>query len=136
MLYTSFSLQACNDAYKKEREVGKNKAVPVKDYIRKIPGENDAIPEDVAQRGKVLIAYSDCYSCHSVENRAKGPAFSDIATRYPVQEAYINMLASRVIAGGSGAWGSPIMSPHPDISQENARLMVRYILSLKEEVDR
>jgi len=108
----------------------------MKDYIRKIPGENDSIPEEVAQKGKVLIAYSDCYTCHSLENRAKGPAFSDIAERYPVQEAYVNMLASRIIAGGSGAWGSPVMSPHPDISHENARFMVSYILSLKTELSR
>ena len=133
LLLASFCLQACNDTLKNERGLGENKNTPIKDYIRKIPGENDSIPEEIAQKGKVLIAYSDCYTCHSVGNRAKGPAFSDIAERYPVQEGYINMLASRVIAGGSGAWGSPIMSPHPDISHENARFMVSYILSLKEE---
>ena len=105
---------------------------PVKDYIRKIPGANDTIPEEVVQKGEVLIAYSDCYTCHTVEKRAKGPAFKDIAQRYPVQEPYINMLAYRVIAGGSGAWGSPVMLPHPHLDHDDAKIMVSYILSLKE----
>ena len=102
-----------------------------RDYIRAIPGENDTIPEELAQRGKVLIAYSDCHTCHKTETRAKGPAFEDIAARYPIQEAYIDMLAHRIIAGGSGAWGSPVMLPHPNLSHEEAKTMVYYILSLK-----
>lgn len=102
------------------------------DYIRAIPGENDQIPPELAQKGEVLIAYSDCYTCHTKEKRSKGPAFEDIAKRYPVQEGYVTMLAYRVIAGGSGAWGSPVMLPHPDLRHEDAKNMVYYILSLKE----
>lgn len=104
----------------------------VKDYIRKIPGKNDSLPVAEVQKGEVLIAYSDCYTCHTKEKRSKGPAFTDIAKRYPVQDAYIDMLAYRVIAGGSGAWGNPVMLPHHDLSHEDAKKMVYYILSLKE----
>jgi cytochrome c len=43
------------------------------------------------------------------------------------------MLAYRVIAGGSGSWGSPIMDPHPHLSHEKAKIMVTYILSLKDK---
>lgn len=110
----------------------KQQVTPIQfDYIRAIPGENDTIPEELAQRGKVLIAYSDCYTCHKTDSRAKGPAFEDIAARYPVQAAYVDMLAHRIIAGGSGAWGSPVMLPHPNLSHEKAKTMVYYILSLK-----
>lgn len=104
---------------------------PAKDYIRKIDGVNDTIPQEIAQRGQVLIAYSDCYSCHIKDKRAKGPAFEDIAARYPANKAYIRLLAARVIQGGSGAWGHPVMTPHPDLNPEEAELMVAYILSLK-----
>lgn len=120
-------LASCKSGNKQNQETN-----PIQvDYIRVIPGDNDTIPEELAQRGKVLIAYSDCYTCHKTDSRAKGPAFEDIATRYPVQEAYVDMLAHRVIAGGSGAWGHPIMTPHPDLSHEKAKTMVYYILSLK-----
>ena len=42
------------------------------------------------------------------------------------------MLAQKVIAGGGGSWGSPVMDPHPKLSAEDAKMMVSYILSMKE----
>lgn len=131
MLVTSLLLVSCSPDKPIADKAAGASVDPVKDYIRKIPGENDTIPEEVVQKGEVLIAYSDCYTCHTVEKRSKGPAFRDIAARYPIQEPYINMLAYRVISGGSGAWGSPVMLPHPHLDHEDAKMMVSYILSLK-----
>lgn len=102
-----------------------------KDYIREIPGKNDTIPLTISQKGEVLIAYSDCYTCHKEDRRSIGPAFRDIAKRYPVQRVYIDMLAQKVISGGKGSWGSATMVDHPKISNEDAKIMVSYILSLK-----
>ncbi len=59
-------------------------------------------------------------------------AFQDIAKRYPIKEVYVDLLARKVISGGTGSWGSPVMSPHPDLKAEDAKAMVSYILSLKE----
>lgn len=103
-----------------------------KDYIKAIPGKSDSIPQKISQRGEVLIAYADCYSCHSIDKRSKGPAFKDIAKRYPVNDGYIALLARRVIVGGSGAWGYSVMTPHADLPEEDAKTMVKFILSLKE----
>jgi cytochrome c len=102
-----------------------------KDYIKRIAGINEPVPPDVLQLGEVLIAYSDCYTCHTLDERSKGPAFMDIAKRYPVNQVFIEMLAQKVIAGGSGSWGAPVMDPHPNLSPEDARAMVSYILSLE-----
>jgi cytochrome c len=101
------------------------------DYIRPIPGVNDIIPVAVAQKGEVLISYSDCYTCHKEDQKSVGPAFRDIAKRYPANKDYVEMLAHKVIVGGRGSWGSPVMDPHPKLPIEDARLMVTYILSLK-----
>ncbi|MCW3112191.1 MAG: cytochrome, partial [Segetibacter sp.] len=60
-----------------------------------------------------------------------GPAFKDIAKRYPVNKIYIEMLAQKVIRGGSGSWGYAVMDPHPKLSLEDAKTMVSYILSFK-----
>ncbi|SHN14521.1 cytochrome c [Cyclobacterium lianum] len=103
---------------------------PKKDYIRKIEGKNEPIPDETVSRGEVLVAYSGCADCHRVDTKAKGPAFRDIAERYPVQPAYVDMLARKVITGGFGSWGNPIMSPHPNLSLNDAQTMVYYILSL------
>ncbi len=117
-------LVACNNSEVKTIQ-------PKTDYIREIPGKNDTIPVAIAQKGEVLIAYSDCYTCHKEEKRSVGPAFKDIAKRYPVQRVYIDMLAQKVISGGKGAWGSATMIDHPKVPIEEAKLMVSYILSLK-----
>jgi cytochrome c len=103
------------------------------DYIRVIPGKNDTIPLAVSQKGEVLIAYSDCYTCHKEDKRSVGPAFKDIAAKYPIQRVYIDMLAQRVVSGGSGAWGKSVMSAHPKVPLNEAKIMVSYILSLKEK---
>jgi cytochrome c len=122
-------LQACNELEPKQTETN---IKTENDYIKPIPGKNDSIPAKVRNRGEVLIAYADCSTCHKVDERFKGPAFKDIAKRYPVNNGYIELLAHKIIIGGSGAWGYPVMSPHPDLSLDDARTMVKYILSLKE----
>jgi cytochrome c len=101
------------------------------DYIKQIPGESDSIPVELAEKGKVLIAYSDCYTCHKEDERSKGPAFKDIAKRYPVKQVYIEMLAQKIIVGGSRNWGYSVMDPHPNLSLKDAKMMVTYILSMK-----
>lgn len=101
-----------------------------RDYIRKIPGADQEIDDEIIRRGEVLISYSDCNTCHRGNDRARGPAFADIAARYPAHQVYIQILAARVIHGGSGAWGETQMIPHPKLSAEDAEAMVTYILSL------
>lgn len=125
ILVVSFFL-CCNN--KPEQKI-QRKSI---DYIRAIPGINDSIPAKIAEKGKVLIAYSDCYTCHKINERLVGPAFKDIAKRYPANQVYIEMLAHKVIMGGSRSWGYPIMSPHPKLKLDEARIMVSYILSMKE----
>ena len=101
------------------------------DYIRPIAGENDSIPAALAEKGEVLISYSDCFTCHKKDQRSVGPAFTDIAKRYPANKVFIEMLAQKVIIGGNGAWGHPVMAAHPKLSLEEAKTMVSYIMSLK-----
>ncbi|MCR9015774.1 c-type cytochrome [Aquiflexum gelatinilyticum] len=102
-----------------------------KDYIKAIPGEDQELDAELIKKGEVLVAYSDCYDCHKEVNRAKGPAFRDIAKRYPANTIYIEHLARQVIRGSKGSWGYPVMSPHPQVKKEDAEAMVTFILSLR-----
>lgn len=99
------------------------------DYIRPIPGEDQELSDEIIQKGKVLISYSDCYVCHREDKKVIGPSFQDIALRYPINDVFIGILAQRVILGGSGAWGHASMSPHPSLTEDDAQAMVSYILS-------
>ena len=102
-----------------------------KEYIRAISGENELLDIELVKKGEVLIAYSDCYDCHKEDIRAKGPAFQDIAKRYPANRIYIEHLANQVIRGSSGSWGFPVMHPHLEIKKEDAKAMTTYILCLR-----
>ena len=125
VLYT-FCIAACHNPPEQKDPRQAN------DYIRKIPGISDSVPVRLAEAGKVLISYSDCYTCHKEFERSAAPSFTDIAKRYPVNNIYIEMLARKIINGGNGSWGYPIMAPHPTLSLEDAKIMVSYILSMKE----
>jgi cytochrome c len=98
--------------------------------MKRINGTSEPIPSAIADKGEALISYSDCYQCHAKDKKVVGPAFVDIAKRYPANDTFIAMLSQRVISGGNGVWGFPAMVPHPKISRDDARLMVKYILSL------
>ncbi|MCQ4035022.1 c-type cytochrome [Kaistella montana] len=112
-----------------------------------IPDHNDitvtSTPEPVVKKdsigdltknideGKALIEGADCLTCHKSEEKLIGPSYLDIAGKYENNPANVDLLAEKIIAGGSGVWGSIPMSAHPGMSKENAKKMVTYILSLK-----
>lgn len=81
--------------------------------------------------GKALIEASDCRTCHQDAAKVIGPAYVDVAKKYPNTAANVKMLAGKIIAGGKGVWGEIPMTPHPNVSQEDAEAMVTYILSMK-----
>ncbi|GAB2978176.1 hypothetical protein GCM10027049_11980 [Mucilaginibacter puniceus] len=82
------------------------------------------------EAGKGLLAKSDCLACHKVDTKLVGPAYNDVAKKYPASEANYDMLTKKIIAGGSGNWGQVAMSPHPTLAAADAKKMVQYILSL------
>ncbi|MCJ8153837.1 c-type cytochrome [Chryseobacterium sp. SSA4.19] len=79
--------------------------------------------------GEQIIESLDCSGCHSVSEKMVGPSYQQIAGKYSDKDS--EMLASKIIEGGSGVWGSVPMSAHPQVSREEAKKMVAYILSQK-----
>jgi cytochrome c len=65
-----------------------------------------------------LIATSDCLTCHKVEEKVTGPAYKDVAKKYEATDANIEMLAGKVVKGGTGVWGQVPMTPHDSLSME------------------
>jgi cytochrome c len=106
---------------------------PVVDTAAPAPTADAAAPAAAAsgKDGKALIAASDCLTCHQEAAKVIGPAYVDVAKKYPNTPANVKMLAGKIIAGGTGVWGQIPMTAHPAVSQEDAEAMVSYILSLK-----
>ena len=82
-------------------------------------------------KGIEKVKASDCMTCHMVERKIIGPSYADVAAKYENTEENVTMLAGKIIAGGAGVWGEVMMTPHPALSEEDAKDMVRYILLLK-----
>lgn len=83
------------------------------------------------EKGLELVASNDCTTCHAIDKKVTGPAYRDVANKYESNEATIDSLAAKVIKGGSGVWGNIPMTPHPALSEADAKEMVKYVLSLK-----
>ena len=96
----------------------------------KEPTEQEAtVAKTPEEEGKDLIEKSSCLTCHKEDSKLIGPSYKEIAAKYT--EADIDKLADKIIAGGSGVWGETAMTPHPGMDKENAKKMVKYILTLK-----
>ena len=83
--------------------------------------------------GKRLIELSDCKSCHSIDKKSIGPTYLDVAKKYKKAFMAEGKLADKIVNGGSGVWGEQAMSAHPQLTKEEAKEMVRYILSLADD---
>jgi len=91
----------------------------------------DAIDQSLADEGKELITKSDCLACHKLQDKAVGPSYADVAAKYAFSKSTVQNLAGKIVSGGAGVWGQIPMTPHPNVTSENAQKMVTYILSLK-----
>jgi cytochrome c len=84
-------------------------------------------------QGEKLMAASDCKACHALGKTSVGPSLKAISARYTGKTEAVDQLVQKVIKGGSGVWGNYNMSAHPDLSAQDAKEMVGYILSLNKQ---
>ena len=85
-----------------------------------------------AEPGEKLVNENDCSSCHAANRQSVGPSYAAIAKRYAGQVNAVSRLTARVRKGGSGSWGDVAMTPHPDLTDAQAKQMLTWILSVKE----
>lgn len=81
-------------------------------------------------KGKTLIDESDCLACHRIDVKSIGPSYQEVAKKYKNDPESHPILAKRIIEGSVGLWGEHAMSAHPNLSENDAALMVEYIMSL------
>jgi len=87
-----------------------------------------AAPEGEAGR---LLAANACLACHAVDKRLIGPGFVEIAARFAGDTDAAAKLATKIRAGGAGAWGPVPMPPHPGISDADLKTIVEWVLRQK-----
>ena len=81
---------------------------------------------------QAMIRGSDCRTCHTVDVKAVGPSFTQIAERYNGKAGSKDTLARRIVRGSTGIWGTDNNMPaHPSMSITDARTIADYILNIK-----
>jgi len=91
---------------------------------------------EASDKGLELIGASDCTTCHRLHKEAAGasigPSYSEVAAKYsPAADTTVDRLVQKIIKGGTGVWGAVPMTPHPALAPADVKVMVTYILSLK-----
>lgn len=78
-----------------------------------------------------LAHSSNCFSCHTIDNKVIGPAFKEVAAKYRGDASAEDNLVAKVSKGSSGVWGSvPMPASSPAVKDEDIRTLVKFILSL------
>jgi len=90
-----------------------------------------------SEKGLELIGASDCTTCHKLHKTDPGaiigPYYAQVAAKYsPAADTTVDRLVQKIISGGSGIWGTVPMTPHPALAPADVKVMVTYILSLKD----
>jgi len=78
-----------------------------------------------------LAKARNCMTCHTVATKLVGPAYKDVAERYAGQKSAEDKLVQKVLKGGSGVWGPVPMPANPQVSEAEARTLVKWVLSTK-----
>ncbi|MFZ6642661.1 c-type cytochrome [Undibacterium sp. TC4M20W] len=78
-----------------------------------------------------LAKAKNCMACHAVDNKVVGPAFKDVAKKYAGDKTAEAKLIQKVLKGGSGTWGPVAMPPNAQVSDAEAKTLVKWVLSLK-----
>ncbi|GAC1430914.1 MAG: cytochrome C-551 [Burkholderiaceae bacterium] len=78
-----------------------------------------------------LAKSKNCMACHAVGNKVVGPAYKDVAGRYSGDESAVDRLTQKVLKGGSGVWGPVPMPANPQVSEAEAKTLVKWILGMR-----
>ncbi|WP_295522134.1 c-type cytochrome [uncultured Pseudacidovorax sp.] len=80
---------------------------------------------------QALATAKACMACHTVDRKVIGPAFKDVAARYAGNKDAANVLAQKILKGGSGAWGPVPMPANTQVSDAEAKKLATWVLGLK-----
>jgi cytochrome c len=89
-----------------------------------------ALTAGVASADQALAQKSACMSCHQVAKKVVGPSLQDVAKKYKGDATAEAHLITVIKKGGKGVWGPVPMPPHPQVSDDNAKKLAAWVLSL------
>ena len=107
------------------REVG-----PVRGVVTVEPSdENGAAEPSAAAQALAVANAKGCMACHGVNNKIIGPGYNEILARYKDRADAESYLIDKVQKGGQGVWGAIPMPPQGHVTDEEAKMLVQWIMS-------
>jgi cytochrome c len=104
--------------------------------LAKLPGptgeglKHAADTQSSAKKGPAALFQSEnCAACHAPNAKLVGPSIADISKKYEGQKGAVEQLMAKVKAGGAGVWGSIPMPPQAQLSDEDRKTLVVWMLS-------
>jgi len=80
---------------------------------------------------EALAKKYNCLSCHGVDKKVIGPAYSDVAAKYKGDAGAEAKLIAKIKNGGSGVWGQIPMPPNASVPDADIKILVKWVLSAK-----
>ena len=90
-----------------------------------------ALASSGAMANPDLAKAKNCMACHAVASKLVGPAFKDVAAKYAGQKDAEAKLSAKVLKGGSGSWGAVPMPANPQVTDAEAKTLVKWVLAQK-----
>ena len=78
-----------------------------------------------------LATAKNCMACHAADKKLVGPSYKEIAAKYAGQADAVEKLSNKVIKGGTGAWGPVPMPANAQVSADEAKKLVTWIMTQK-----
>lgn len=80
---------------------------------------------------EALAKTKNCMACHAVDKKLVGPAYKDVAKKYAGDAKAADMLAAKIVKGGSGVWGAVPMPANAQVSEAEAKKLAAWVLGMK-----
>ena len=77
-----------------------------------------------------LAKQKNCLACHATDKKLVGPAYKDIAAKYKADKNAQATLVKKVREGGVGVWGQIPMPANPQVNEQEAQALVKWVLSM------
>ncbi|HTN49172.1 MAG TPA: c-type cytochrome [Burkholderiaceae bacterium] len=76
-----------------------------------------------------LAKQKNCLACHAIDKKLVGPAYKDVAAKYKGDKDAAARLAKKIREGGVGVWGQVPMPANPQVNEQEAMSLAKWVLS-------
>ena len=104
--------------------------------LKQLPVSSGAVlatvvaPPAVISKGPAALFKSEnCSACHAANSKLVGPSIVDVANKYQGQSDAQDKLMAKLKMGGAGVWGAIPMPAQAQLSEQDRRLLVTWMLS-------